>query len=640
MRLLDQINSPADLKQIPREELPRLAQELREEILSVVSRTGGHLAPSLGVVELTLVLHTLFDAPRDRIVWDIGHQAYAHKILTGRRQEFPTLRQWGGLSGFLRRSESPYDVFGAGHAGTAISAALGMVEARDQRGEAYRVIAVVGDGALTAGMAFEGLNHAGHLKKDFIVILNDNEMSIAPNVGALSAYLSRILTGHLYNRIRKETEAILKQLPGVVGAPMLKAAKLLEESIKGLVGPGMLFEELGFNYVGPIDGHQFEPLFQTLENVKHLKGPILVHVITKKGKGYAPAEVNAYQFHGTPPFDVATGSVKKSTALSYTAAFAQGLIELAEEDPRIVAITAAMPDGTGLDRFAKVYPGRCYDVGIAEQHAVTFAAGLAAEGMRPVAAIYSTFLQRAYDQIIHDVCLQGLPVLFALDRGGLVGEDGPTHHGVFDFAYLRILPGMTVMAPKDENELRRMLKTALGQPGPAAVRYPRGAGVGVPLERPIEPLPVGKAEVLCEGADVAILAIGGTVYPALEAAQCLQTEGIRAMVVNARFVKPLDRALLQKIAREIGRMVTVEDHVLFGGFGSAVLECAAEDGWEGVPIKRLGLPDRLIDHGPQAVLKEMVGIDAKGIAEAVRALVKEKPSAFIRLRRSQFSAKS
>ncbi len=635
MRLLDQINSPADLKQIPRQELPRLAQEIREEILSVVSRTGGHLAPSLGVVELTLVLHTLFDAPRDRIVWDIGHQAYAHKILTGRRNQFHTLRQWGGLSGFLRRSESPFDTFGAGHAGTAISAALGMVEARDQRGEAYRVIAVVGDGALTAGMAFEGLNHAGHLKKDLIVVLNDNEMSIAPNVGALSAYLSRILTGHLYNRIRKETETILKQLPGIVGAPMLKAAKLLEESIKGLVGPGMLFEEMGFNYVGPIDGHQLESLFQTLENVKRLKGPILVHVITKKGKGYAPAEGNAYQFHGTPPFDVATGAVKKSASLSYTAAFSQGLIELAEEDPRIVAITAAMPDGTGLDRFAKVYPHRFYDVGIAEQHAVTFAAGLAAEGMRPVVAVYSTFLQRAYDQIIHDVCIQGLPVLFALDRGGLVGEDGPTHHGMFDLAYLRILPGMTVMAPKDENELRRMLRTALGLPGPAVVRYPRGAGVGVPMERPIEPLPVGKAEVLAEGTDIAILALGSTVSPALEAAVRLRTEGIGAMVVNARFVKPLDRALVLQIALEIGRIVTVEDHVLFGGFGSAVLECVAEEGLEKVRVKRLGIPDLFLDHGPQAVLREVAGIDAQSIAEAVRALVEDKPSAVSR----QLSAK-
>ena len=624
MRLLDTIQSPTDLKAIPRSELPRLAQEVREEIIEVVSTTGGHLATNLGIVELTIALHSVFDAPRDRIVWDTGNQAYAHKLFTGRREQFKTLRQLGGLSGFTRLEESPYDTFNAGHAGTSISAALGMVESRDRRGEDHKVIAVIGDGAMTAGLVYEGLNQAGALKRDLIVILNDNEMSISKNVGAISAYLSRIMTGPLYTKVKEETKRILATIPRI-GEPLISAAHRVEESAKGLFVPGLLFEELGFLYVGPIDGHRFDHLFPTLENIKRLKGPILVHVITKKGKGYEPAEKNPISLHATAPFLRETGEAKKRPqAPTYTKVFASTLIRLAKRDKRIVAITAAMPEGTGLGSFAEVMPDRFYDVGIAEQHAVTFAAGLAVSGSRPVVAIYSTFLQRAFDQILHDVCIQNLPVVFCLDRAGIVGEDGPTHHGVFDLGYLRILPNMVVMSPKDENELQHMLHTALKHPGPVAIRYPRGEGIGVPLDDRLLRIPIGRAELLRSGQDVALLALGSGVPPSLIAAQRLSDEGISATVVNARFAKPLDRVMITRLAKKHKYLVTVEEHVLSGGFGSAVLELLEEERVFSVPVKRIGIPDRFIEQGPQHILREQLGLTPEGIAQEVRAMVHEK----------------
>ena len=637
MGLLDQINSPKDLKAIPREELAHLAQEIREKILSVVADKGGHLGASLGAVELTIALHTVFDPPQDRFVWDTGHQAYPHKLLTGRRDQFHTIRQYQGISGFLSRAESPYDTFGAGHAGTAISAALGMVEAREHQGGKYQVVAIIGDGAMTAGMAYEALNHAGGLRRNMIVVLNDNEMSISKNVGALSAYLARIITNPLYTKVRNETAELLKTIPKI-GRPMLKAARRAEESVKGLITPGLLFEEMGFRYIGPIDGHRLDHLLTTFENVKDLEGPLLVHLITKKGKGYAPAEGDPAGFHGTAAFDLSTGLVKKkSSAPSYTGIFAKQLIALAKEDRRIVAITAAMPEGTGLSKFAQAFPDRFYDVGIAEQHAVTLAAGMAADGLRPVVAIYSTFLQRAFDQIVHDVALQNLPVVFCLDRAGLVGEDGPTHNGVLDVAYLKTIPNMILMAPKDENELQQMLATALKHPGPSAIRYPRGEAVGVALEEPALPLPIGKGELvrgdlsgLEEGAvreiDVALVALGNMVYPALAAAPLLEREGISVAVVNARFAKPIDRELLISLAHRCRRIVTLEEHVLAGGFGESVLSVLEEEKGAGriapVEVRRIGLPDQFIEHGAQRILREKLGLDAERIAASVLDWIK------------------
>ena len=623
MGLLDQIDEPKDLKKIPRETLPQLAQEIREKILEVVADKGGHLGASLGAVELTIALHTVFDAPRDRFVWDTGHQAYPHKLLTGRRDLFPTLRQYQGISGFLSRAESPYDTFGAGHAGTSISAALGMVEARDHQKQKHHVIAVIGDGSMTAGMAYEALNHAGALKRNIIVVLNDNEMSISKNVGAFSAYLNRIITGPLYTKVRSETASLLKNIPKI-GEPMWKAAKRAEESVKGLITPGLLFEELGFRYIGPIDGHRLDHLLTTFENIKQLDGPLLVHLITRKGKGYTPAEVDPAGFHGTSAFDLSTGVVKKKAALpTYTAVFASGLIALAKRDPRIVAITAAMPEGTGLGKFAKEFPDRFYDVGIAEQHAVTLAAGMAADGLRPVVAIYSTFLQRAYDQIIHDVALQNLPVVFCLDRAGLVGEDGATHNGVFDIAYLRTIPNLTIMSPKDEKELQLMLATAVKQPGPVALRYPRGEGYGVALADLGEEVsvPIGKGELLrgelSETWDVALIALGSMVYPALAAAALLEEEGIVAGVVNARFVKPIDRELLISVGNRCRKVITLEEHALPGGFGEAVLSALEEEKGAGriphVDVRRIGIPDQFIEHGSQKILREKIGLDAEHI---------------------------
>jgi len=628
IKMLDQIKSTRDVKKLDLEELETLCQEIREEILLTVSKTGGHLASSLGVVEMTAVLHYVFDFPRDKVVWDVGHQSYAHKLLTGRRDRFHTLRQYEGISGFPKRDESPYDAFDSGHSGTSISSALGMAEARRLKGEEGRIIAVIGDGSMTAGLAFEGLNQAGHIDQDLIVILNDNEMSISRNVGALSSYLNRLMTGELVNRFRNDMKDFLETLPGI-GKSVLRFAKQAEESVKGFLMPGLLFEELGMKYIGPIDGHRLDYLIETFQNIKKLKGPILVHVVTKKGKGYPPAERNPDLFHGVPPFIIETGELRndsKKKPPTYTEVFGETLCQLAKENKRLVAITAAMQSGTGLEEFSRRFPERFYDIGIAEQHAVTFAAGLALEGMKPVVAIYSTFLQRAYDQVLQDVCLQNLPVTFALDRGGIVGEDGPTHHGLFDFSYLRHIPNMIVMVPKDENEFQHMIKTATEWPMPVAFRYPRGRGEGARREMPLRSIDMGKGEVLRTGEDIVIIAIGSTVYPSLRAAERLAEVGIQAAVINSRFLKPLDGDLLCDWAKRTGKVLTVEENVIQGGFGSAVLELFQEKGLFSIPVKRLGIPDTFVEHGPQALLREKYGIDEKGIFKGVESMFEEERS--------------
>jgi 1-deoxy-D-xylulose-5-phosphate synthase len=623
-RLLSAINNPQELKKLPPELLPQLAQEIRAQIISTVAHTGGHLAPSLGVVELTIALHYVFDSPRDKIVWDVGHQAYAHKLLTGRQDRFHTLRQYGGLSGFPKRSESPHDACDTGHSSTSISAALGMASARCLKRERNRVIAVIGDGSMTAGMAFEGLNNAGDLNKDLIVVLNDNGMSIAPNVGALSSFLSRKLTAPTMVFLKKQVENLLGSFPAI-GGDLLAWARKGEESFKAFFTPGMLFEALKFTYLGPVNGHRLNHLIETFNNVKNLRGPILVHVRTTKGKGYQPAESDPTGFHGLGKFDPDTGEPKKRVGdvPTYTEVFGDTLVRLAKEDQRIVAITAAMPDGTGLVDFRKQFPDRFYDVGICEQHAVTFAAGLALEGMRPVAAIYSTFLQRAYDQVLHDVCMQKVPVVLALDRGGVVGEDGETHQGLFDLSYLRHLPNLVLMAPKDENEMRDMLYTAVDHPGPVALRYPRGRGVGVAFSSTLSKIPVGKAELLKEGEDLLILAVGASVYPALKAAGDLEKRGFHATVVNARFIKPLDENLILTLAASHGRVLTVEENVVAGGFGSAVLELLADQGLFGVAVKRLGIPDTFVEHGSQDILRQKFGLDADGILKGALEVLEQ-----------------
>ncbi|MGH7832753.1 MAG: 1-deoxy-D-xylulose-5-phosphate synthase [Candidatus Binatia bacterium] len=621
-KFLDTINEPRDLRKLTLEELTSLAEEVREEVLSVVSEVGGHLASTLGAVELTLALHYVFDTPEDRIVWDTGHQAYAHKLLCGRKTKLASIRQLGGLSGFLSREESPYDVFGAGHAGTSVSAALGMVEAKVLEGSARRVVAVVSDGCLSAGLTFEGLNQAGHLGRDLIVVLNDNAHFIDPRVGALSSFLSKQLTTDLALRLQKNMIALLRTLPRV-GENLYHVARKVKDSFLGLVTPGFLFEALGFQYVGPIDGHNLGEMVQTFENMKRIDRPTLVHILTQKGKGYPPAEENPIKYHSVTPFHVLTGKPKKPKGAvpSYTDVFSEALIKLAKENPKVVGITAAMGSGTGIDKFSSELPGRSYDVGIAEQHAVTFAAGMATEGWIPVVAIYSTFLQRAYDEILHDVCLQNLHVVFALDRGGLVGADGPTHHGVFDFAYMRSIPNLIVMAPKDENELQQMLKTAIEHDGPIAMRYPRGECWGRGVESEIRKLEIGKGELLRAGKDVILVGIGNTVIPALKAAEDLPQLGIEASVVNARFVKPLDRALLRHLVSQVPRIITVEDHVLDGGFGSAIVEFLADEGLSGVRVKRLGIPDRFIPHGTQDELRKLCGIDQESIAQAAIQMI-------------------
>ena len=619
---LDKIDSPADLKKLKPEQLPALAEEVRRFLLDTVSTTGGHLGSNLGAVELTIALHYCFDSPQDKIIWDVGHQAYTHKILTGRRERFPSQRQYKGLSGFPKRCESEHDAFGVGHSSTSISAGLGMAVAGELAGAKSRAIAVIGDGSLTGGMAFEALNQAGHLKKNLIVVLNDNEMSISKNVGAFSSFISRKMTGRYFRDLKKEMQGLLRNIPAI-GTDILHFAKRAENSLKGFLTPGSLFEALGFDYLGPLDGHDLAQLVEVFNNINQLDGPLLVHVMTTKGKGYKPAEETPDKYHGVGAFDVTTGmGAPKAGSKSYTDVFGETMVQLAEQDPKIVAITAAMPDGTGLNRFAECFPKRFFDVGIAEQHGMTFAAGLAADGFRPVTAIYSTFVQRAYDQVFHDICLQNLPVTIAMDRAGLVGDDGPTHHGVFDLSYLRHLPGLALMAPKDENELRHMLKTALYAGAPMALRYPRGAGYGVEMDSELKSLEIGKGELLVEGSDVCIVAIGSTVYPALQAAETLKERGISAGVVNARFVKPLDAELILSVAGKTGRIVTVEENALQGGFGSAVLELLFDNGRHDVKIKRLGIPDHYVEHGSQAQLRKDLGIDADGIAAAVEGFVR------------------
>jgi 1-deoxy-D-xylulose-5-phosphate synthase len=619
---LDKVNDPRDIRTMDTAALQGLASEIREVILDVVSKHGGHLASSLGAVELTLAIHCVFNTPHDRIVWDVGHQAYAHKIITGRKDRFHTLRQKGGISGFPKREESVYDVFNVGHSGTSISAATGMVEASCLKNEDRKVVVVIGDGSMTSGMAYEALNWAGDRKKNIIIILNDNEMSISPNVGALSSYLNCVMTGERAMALRNDVKHLMKQIPGI-GEQMIRFTRQLEESVKALVVPGALFEDLGYTYVGPLEGHHLNHLIRNLENVKSLKGPVLVHVITKKGKGYRFAEERPLLFHGIGPFNIETGEpvAGEDYPVTFSRMFGNTVTKLAGSDPSLVAISAAMCEGTGLDGFAKAFPDRFFDVGIAEQHAVTLAAGFAIEGFRPVVAIYSSFLQRAYDQILHDVCLQKLPVTFALDRGGLVGDDGPTHHGVFDYSYLRAIPNIVVMAPKDENELQHMLKTAVDCGGPASVRYPRGKGTGVPVDETPHALEIGKGEILAEGGDLAIMAIGSTVYPALNAAGRLLEKGIRIRVINARFVKPLDGELLCATAAKIKKILTVEENVLMGGFGSAVLELFEERGIHDVILKRLGIRDAFVEHATQAELRRMLGIDEEGIMAAVRQMI-------------------
>lgn len=619
---LDDIQSPRDLKGLSLRELQNVADQVRARIIETVARTGGHLASNLGVVELTVALHAVLNSPEDKIIWDVSHQCYAHKLLTGRADRFDRLRQQDGIAGFTKREESPHDPFGAGHGSTSISAALGFAQARDLRRTSERIVAVIGDGALTGGLAFEGLNAAGHEGSDLTVVLNDNEWSIAKNVGALSSHLAllRANVTPTYRRAREDLTRMLERLP--MGQSMVLAMDRFREGVKGMVIPGMLFEHLGFTYLGPIDGHNLADLMDILEQAAHIAGPVLVHALTIKGRGYPPAEADPRSFHGIGPFDVRTGrALKPGGPPTYSAVFGDTLAELARDDDRIVAITAAMLDGTGVEAFNRVHPRRTFDVGLAEEHAVTCAAGLAAAGLRPVVAVYSTFLQRSYDQIVHDVCLQNLPVTFALDRAGIVGDDGPTHHGLFDIAYLRHIPNMTVMAPRDEGEMRDMLVTALALGSPAALRYPRGAGRGVDITREPEVLPIGRAEVMRTGADAAIIAVGTMVYRALAAAEMLAGEGIEACVVNARFVKPLDAELVCRLARESGRLVTVEEGVLAGGFGSAVVEALADAGLTGARVTRLGIGDEFVPGGDTEQLLAERSLTAGGIADAVRALI-------------------
>ena len=606
--LLDRIDSPADLRGLAPDDLPKLAAELRDFLVESVARTGGHLASNLGAVELTIALHYVFDTPADRIVWDVGHQSYAHKILTGRRAAMAGLRQGGGIAGFPRRVESVYDAFGTGHSSTSISAALGMAEAFRQTGSNQRAVAVIGDGAMTAGMAFEALNNAGATSLPLLVVLNDNDMSISPNVGALNNYLARLMSGRFYAAARRAGEKVLSVAP-----PIRELAKRAEEHVKGMVTPGTLFEEFGFNYIGPIDGHDLDVLVETLSNIRKLSGPQFLHVVTRKGKGYTPAEANPCLYHGVARFDPAAGLAEKSGgAPTYTQVFGDWLCDMAAADTRLVAITPAMREGSGMVRFSQDYPKRYFDVGIAEQHALTYAAGLACEGVKPVVAIYSTFLQRAYDQLIHDVALQNLPVMLAIDRAGLVGADGPTHAGSFDLGFLRCVPNMLIAAPSDENECRRLLTTAFLHDGPSAVRYPRGSGPGAAIEADLEPLEIGRGVLRRQGRDVALVAFGSLVAPALEAAEALD-----ASVADMRFVKPLDRALLRELAETHGLLVTLEENAVAGGAGAGVAEALADMGLD-VPLLHLGLPDAFIEHGDPKTLLAACGLDAAGIAAAVK----------------------
>ncbi len=644
--LIRQIRSPKDIKSLKIDDLKSLSEELRNIIIERVSLNGGHLASNLGVVELTIALHYVFDSPIDKIIWDVGHQSYCHKLLTGRYEVFHTLRMYGGISGFPRILESPHDVFGTGHSSTSISAALGILVARDilTKDQDNKVIAVIGDGAMTCGLAFEGLNHSGHLRKDLIVVLNDNEMSISPNVGALSNYLNKILTGSFYRRFKKETKAILEGIPKI-GEKVVKIAERAEGSMKGFFLPGGLFEDLGFNYLGPIDGHDMTLLIETFKSIKDAKEPTLIHIVTKKGKGYKYSEDDPCIYHGVGPFEADRGIKKnthdigftlkdkcpskpeveaKDSGLTYSEIFGFYLTEIAERDSRVVAITAAMTDGTGLTPFYKRFPDRFYDVGIAESHAVTFAAGLATQGLRPVVAIYSTFLQRAYDQIVHDVCLQNLPVILAIDRAGIVGEDGATHQGLFDISFLRHIPNIIFMSPKDGDEFKRMLTFALKQNSPVAIRYPRGKAIINNVSDNYSDIEIGKSEVLVEGDDIAIIAIGNTVYPSLEASDLLKKEGYNPTVINARFIKPLDNERIISLSKGCKKILTVEENVIAGGFGSSVLECLSMAGITDVMVKIIGINDRFVEHGSQKILRSLNGLDAQGIYRSAIELLKRE----------------
>lgn len=623
--LLEQIHQPEDLKSLSIKQLEALAEEIRHFLISKLSVTGGHLAPNLGVVELTLALHTLFDSPRDKFIFDVGHQAYVHKILTGRKDRFDTLRQYKGLCGFVKRSESEHDVWEAGHSSTSLSAAMGMAMARDLKGEDHRVIAIIGDGAMTGGMALEAMNHIGHEKKKLMVILNDNEMSIAPNVGAIHNYLTKIRSDRHYQKAKDEFESLLKKIPGV-GGKLAKSAEKLKDSFKYLLVNGVWFEELGFHYIGPVDGHDLPLLMDTLRGADKVNGPVLVHVVTVKGKGYSPAEADSHKWHGISPYKIESGQVLKSVGPPmYTEVFGQTLIELAEQDSRIIAITPAMPSGSGLVKFAERFPGRMIDVGIAEQHAGTLSAALAIEGMKPVFAVYSTFLQRAYDQVVHDICRQNLNVVFAIDRAGFVGPDGETHHGVYDIAYLRHLPNMVIMMPKDENELRHMMKTALDyEKGPIAVRYARNAGVGVPMEEELQSIPIGSWEVVREGKHAAVLAVGPMVQVAEEAAAALAKEGYSLRVVNARFIKPLDEQMLLELAKENMPIITMEEGALAGGMGSSVLEFYSSHGIYDLHIKNMGVPDYFVEHGSISQQRAEVGLTADRLIAEFHTIVPRK----------------
>ena len=620
---LKNINSPVDLKKLKREHLPALAEEIRDTLLQGISKTGGHLGSNLGVVELTLAMHYVFDSPIDKFVWDVGHQSYVHKLLTGRRDQFDSLRQYKGLCGFSKREESEHDHWNVGHGGTSITAALAFAKARDLKKEKNKIIAVIGDGSFTAGMAFEGLNHTGHLKPDLIVILNDNEMSISNNVGGMSKHLSQIMTGQVMTKIKKEVDQILLSIPGI-GKEVSNYAHRLDDLVTGMFIPGRLFEDLGFRYMGPLDGHDTNLLIDNLETASELKGPTLIHVITRKGKGYEVAEEKADVWHGAKPFDIATGEFKKGlkSPPAYTNVFADTLIELAKEDEKIIGITAAMPDGTGISKFGKVFPDRTFDVGMAEQHGVGYGGALSIEGFRPVIAIYSTFMQRAYDQIVHDIVGMNLPVTFAMDRAGIVGEDGATHQGLFDIAFMRTLPNMVIMAPKDENELRHMLKTSIYHPGPSSIRYPRGSGLGVKIDEEIKKIEVGKGEVIKDGKDLAIIAFGSMVDPSMKAAAMLEETGFSVAVINARFAKPIDKSLIMKYAKKTGCLITTEEHSVQGGFGSAVLE-VLQNFDERIPLKTkcIGVPDVLIEHGATGLIKKDLKLDPEGMFETIYAFV-------------------
>lgn len=624
--ILESINSPQDLKKLDIPAMIKLADQIRSLLINSVSQCGGHLAANLGVVELTLALHYVFDSPDDKLIWDVGHQSYVHKILTGRREQMSTLRQYGGLSGFPKVEESPHDVFNTGHSSTSISAAVGLAIARDIAQQNNAVIAIIGDGAFTGGMAFEALNHAGHEGRDLIVILNDNEMSISHNVGALSSYLNRLRSDPSYFRTKEEIEIALYRIPGI-GPNLARAAGRFKDLVKYLMVPGVFFEELGYSYIGPVNGHNLEELIKVFRNVRRMKGPILIHTITEKGRGYEPARQNPDLFHGVGPFNVETGIPVKKAVKTYTEIFGEFMVEKGRTDQQVIAITAAMTSGTGLTEFAHHYPDRFFDVGICEQHAVTMAAGMARSGLRPVVAVYSTFLQRAYDQIVHDVAMPNLPVIFAIDRAGLVGEDGPTHHGVFDFSYLRSIPNLTIMAPSDENDLVNMLATAFTLNGPVAIRYPRGVGLGIPAQTSPDFIKPGQAALLQEGDTIAILGIGRGVTIGRQVAELLESQGISPSLLDARFIKPLDRKLICHLACTHKYLVTIEDHVLQGGFGSAVLESLQEERLQ-TDILRVGVPDEFVEHGKVDLLLEYLDMSPEAICETIMSrwpdLVKPK----------------